>query len=93
MPVTCDGSNVGTTHEKTYLFTILDPGAHTFTSTSENESKLQVTLEAGKIYYLEQQVKYGFSIARTHLVLVDGEKGKAFIAKTKLSADNVYKLE
>lgn len=93
MQITCNGNQVGITYEQTYLFTIIAPGTYTFTSSAENQSKLDITLEAGKIYYVEQQIKYGLAEARAHLVPVDEAKGKKFIEKCKLSKDNVYKFE
>ena len=59
MDVKCDSVYIGTTGPKSYIYTVLSPGTYTFLSRSENKSFLEVSLEAGKIYYLEQQVKMG----------------------------------
>jgi len=90
MDVSCDTSYIGTTGAKSYIYTILSPGKYTFLSRSENKAFLDVTVEAGKTYYLEQQVKMGMIYARTKLNLVDEEKGKKFLAKCKLDHTNQY---
>lgn len=90
MDVKCDSVYIGTTGPKSYIYTVLTPGSYTFLSQSENKSFLEISLEAGKIYYLEQQVKMGIVYARTKLKLVDEEKGKSFLAKCKLDHTNQY---
>jgi hypothetical protein len=90
MDVNCDSTYIGTTGAKRYLYTVLSPGKYTFLSRSENKSTLEVSLEAGKIYYLEQQVKMGMIYARTKLKLVDEEKGKGILSKCKLDHTNKY---
>ena len=90
MDVNCDTTYIGTTGAKSYIYTVLPPGKYTFLSRSENKSYLGVTLEAGKLYYIEQQVKMGMIYARTKINLVDEEKGKNFLAKCKLDHTNKY---
>ena len=54
-----DGKWAGTNRGKTYFFLTLDPGEHFFCSESENQDAIAFTVEPGKTYYLQQQVKAG----------------------------------
>ena len=67
MDVYTDGTYWGSTHGKRYLFAYLKPGPHQFESRAENKAQLDLVLEGGKTYYLEQQVKMGLLKARNKL--------------------------
>ncbi len=90
MGIDCDGAHIGSTHAQKYVYTILDPGKHNFTSKAENNYSFYVDLEPGKIYYIKQEVKMGFVMAETKLAIVSEEDGKKYLNKCKLSKDNVY---
>jgi hypothetical protein len=90
MRVDCDSFQVGWINAKTFLYTILDPGTHTFKCLAENEVHLDVNLEAGKVYYYEEQVKMGFAYARTKLKPLNEEEGKKRLEKCSISGTNRY---
>jgi hypothetical protein len=90
MRVDCDSFQVGWINAKTFLYTILDPGAHTFKCLAENEFHLDVNLEAGKVYYYEEQVKMGFAYARTKLKPLTDEEGVKRLEKCSISGSNRY---
>lgn len=46
---------------------------------------LALTVEAGKTYYLQQKVRFGWMKARNKLVLLDEEEGKKGLAKCHLA--------
>jgi len=89
MGVDCDSVHIGSTKAENYIYAMLDPGVHTLVSKAENKSSLEVTLEAGKTYYIKQQVKMGFAFAETGLKLVDEQEGQKYLKKCKLAKDNV----
>lgn len=85
MPVTVDGQVLGETLAKTYLYTEVEPGPHQLVSKSENDSTLQVDTEAGKNYYVWQEVKMGILYARSKLQLVDDKTGQDGVKESKLT--------
>lgn len=89
MTVECDYKYIGSIKAKRFIYTILDPGKHKFLSRSENDFELELTLEAGKTYYIKQLVKLGVVVARTKLQIVDEIEGKSILSKCKLSKDNL----
>lgn len=84
MPVLIDGRLVGDTAANTFIFQSVEPGKHTVLSKTENDSTLDVNAEAGKNYFLWQEVKMGAFAARSALHQVDDAKGKAGVNECKL---------
>ncbi len=60
-----------------WFSTTVEPGEHTFISWAENTGALRAKLEAGKVYFVEVEVKLGALSARAHLKAV-GPKSEAW---------------
>ena len=86
MTVALDGKVAGQTGPKTYFLFVVDPGPHEVSSLAENNSILKLNAEAGKSYFIWQEVKMGILYARTKLNLVDEEEGKEGVLETTLAA-------
>lgn len=84
MDVLLDGKPVGQTAAKTYMKLEVTPGQHTLTSKAENDDVLNVNTEAGKNYFVWQEVKMGILYARSLLHLTDEQTGKAGVLDCKL---------
>lgn len=84
MSVQVDGKPIGKTGPKTYFAFKLEPGVHTFVSSAENDSMLQVNAEAGKVYYVWQEVKMGIMSAGSKLQLVDPVTGQSGVKESEL---------
>ena len=83
--VYCDKKFIGKTSIATYLYTIQDPGKHLFESnTFQNDSYIELDVEAGKVYYLEQTAGMLFRIKQ-----LDEEKGKKKLNKCSLAQNRV----
>lgn len=61
-----------------------EPGKHTITSKAEKDATLDFTAEAGKNYYVRQEVKMGVWPARTGLVLEDEATGENGVKGCKM---------
>jgi hypothetical protein len=92
MRLDCDSFFVGWINPKTYLFTVLDSGDHTFIAKSENKSTLKIHLDGGQKYYLEQDAKMGIMYARTKLRIITPEEGIKYLSKYLISRQNNYPL-
>jgi hypothetical protein len=79
MPVTVDGKMAGSTGPHSFFKFDLPAGSHTITS-QDKESSLSLTTEAGKLYFVWQEVKMGAFSAGSKLQLVSEEKGKKGVA-------------
>ena len=84
--VAVDGKLLGKTASKTYFLVSLAPGKHTIVSQQDPENKLDITVEAGKNYFVWQEVKMGMWSGGSKLNLVDEAKGKAGVAESSLIA-------
>jgi len=82
--VDLDGKPVGQTAAKTYFSLEVPPGKHTLSSKAENTDTLDVIAEAGKNYFIWQEVKLGLLFARNKLQFVDEAAGKAGVAECHL---------
>ena len=84
MDVDFDGKPIGQTVAKSYFALEVAPGKHTLISKAENDSTLDVAAEAGKNYFIWQEVKMGILYARNKLQLVDDATGKTGVSECKL---------
>lgn len=89
MTVTVNGKAVGQTAAKAYFRLNVLPGKYTVESHAENISNLSLTAEAGKNYFVWQEVKMGMWMARSLLQQVDEAVGRAGVAESKLIATTV----
>jgi uncharacterized protein DUF2846 len=76
-----DDTIVGINRGSSYFFVDVAPGKHVFWSKSENTDALEMPLEAGKTYYIQQQVQMGGFRARTKLKVLTEEEGRTALAK------------
>lgn len=80
MPVTVDGKLAGNTGPHSFFKFDLPAGSHTITSQG-TESQLTVQTEAGKLYFVWQEVKMGAFSGGSKLQLVSEEQGKRGVAE------------
>ena len=83
MTVTLDGKVAGRTGPQTYFLWEVDPGPHEVASHAENVETLKLDTEAGKAYYVWQEVKMGMWMARSRLQLMDEAAGRQGVAECK----------
>ena len=76
-----DDRALGVNKGSSYFFADVDPGKRVFWSKSENVDAVELEVEAGKTYYLQQHVKVGGFKARTKLEVLDETAGKERLAK------------
>lgn len=84
IPIHINGKPWGQTQGKSFLIADLAPGEYTFLSKAENESAVKVQVEAGKLYFVWQEITMGAFMARAHLYLVDDSKGRHDVMQTSL---------
>ncbi len=77
----CDDDVLGINKGSSYFFAHVSPGKHVFWSKSENVDALELAVEAGKTYYIQQRVRPGGLKARTKLEVLDTKEGEAALAK------------
>lgn len=85
MSVLLDGAWLGDTAAMTYLHVPVAPGEHRVISKTENTAEVSFTAEAGKNYFVWQEVKMGVAAARSALHLVSEEEGRAAVAQCSLA--------
>lgn len=88
MTVALNGRVAGQTGPKTYFLFEVEPGTHEVSSLAENTSVLKLNTEAGKAYYVWQEVKMGVWMARTQLQQVDEATGRKGVAECKRAQAN-----
>ena len=75
----------GGTGPGTFFRWELKPGTYTFTaSTGESSKTVQLQVEAGKLYFIEQNIRVGLSEGRVQLYEVDEETGKKGVKGKKM---------
>jgi hypothetical protein len=76
MPLLLDNMAIGDTAAHTYAFRQVTPGKHLLVSKTEKDVSLEIDAEAGKNYFVWQEVKMGMWAARSALHLVDEKTGE-----------------
>lgn len=84
MDVLVNNKPLGKTGPKSYFALTVPPGQYTIVSKSENDATLSVDVEAGKNYFVWQEVKMGILYARSLLQLVDDAKGKSGVLECSM---------
>ncbi len=79
----CDDEILGINRGSSYFFVQVDPGKHVFWSRSENVDAMELQVEGGHTYYIQQHVKMGGFRARTKLDLLDEATGKEALSDCK----------
>jgi hypothetical protein len=79
-----DGKLIADTSAYSFMVLNVPAGKHTVVSMTENDSPLQINADAGKNYFVWQEVKMGVFGARSALHLVDDDIGKKGVAECKL---------
>lgn len=89
MTVMVNGKALGQTAAQTYFRLNLTPGKYKIESHAENVSSLPLTTEAGKNYFVWQEVKMGMWMARSLLQQTDEATGQAGVLESKLIASSI----
>jgi hypothetical protein len=76
-----DDQALGVNRGSSYFFAHVAPGKRVFWSKSENVDAVELEVEAGKTYYIQQHVKIGGFKARTKLEVLDETAGPERLAK------------
>ncbi len=79
----CDDDVLGVNKGDSCFAAQVDPGKHVFWSKSENVDAVELSVEAGGTYYIQQRVRMGGFKARTKLDVLTAEEGPEILAKCK----------
>jgi hypothetical protein len=83
-----NGQLVGETANKVYFYKELAPGNHSISTESEfSENDINLPVEAGKLYFVEQHIKMGVFVGGASLEHVDNAKGMDNIKQCKLAKE------
>ena len=89
MTVVVNGKSLGQTAAQTFFRLNVLPGKYVVESHAENVSTVNIAAESGKNYFVWQEVKMGFWMARTLVQQVDETKGRAGVMESKLIATSL----
>lgn len=87
--VSVNGITLGQTAAKTFFRLNVKPGKYTITSLAEKVATLSLTVEAGKTYYVQQEITTWLWSPRSRLQQVDENKGHSGVIESKAIASNV----
>ena len=88
LTISLDGKTLGQTGPKTYFMVDVSPGQHQIDSYAENVSSLNLDTQAGKIYYVWQEIKMGMWSARSALHEVPEAQGQKGVMECKMAQPN-----
>jgi len=79
-----ENMEAGFTRGGKYIYFYLAPGDYTLYSVAENTADGKISVEANKIYYIQQVPSMGFLFARNQLKVLDEVEGKYSLKKCEL---------
>ncbi|MFT5789090.1 MAG: hypothetical protein ACI8SJ_001198 [Shewanella sp.] len=80
-----DGKLIGETANKVFFYKELAPGSYSLATESEfSENNLNLPVEAGQLYFVEQFIKMGVFVGGAGLEKVDNEIGMKNVKQCKL---------
>lgn len=85
LPVTLNGKLAGETGPKTYFAWTVAPGTYELVSLGETNSVLSLDAQAGKSYFVWQEVKMGMWAAGSKLHSVAEDVGRKGVSECKLA--------
>ena len=84
MPVNLNGKFIAMTGAKSYLMLPVDPGEHEISSEEGNFSSITIKTQAGKNYFILQEVVKSFTSTGANLQEVSGPEGRRGVRECKL---------
>ena len=85
--LTLDGKSMGSTDANTYYRWSVEPGQHIVASHAENDEGIVLSTEAGKVYYIWQDVSMGYFRPRARLQQVDRSTAEIALRSCHLIAN------
>jgi hypothetical protein len=86
MTVTVNNQHIGQSGPKSYFYLNVAPGQYNIESVAENTASVTLDVEAAKNYFVWQEVKMGFAVARTHLTHMDEVAGRKGVMASEILA-------
>ncbi|MFC7288355.1 DUF2846 domain-containing protein [Herminiimonas glaciei] len=80
-----DGDYEGDLAAGTFLYKEVSPGKHTILSKAENKDCIELNADAGRLYYLWQDMKRGVFFARSKLSIVNEKEGQTGVLLSNLA--------
>jgi len=84
VPIIVNGRVIGDTVAMSYFRLVLDPGTFEVQCKAESDSKKSIQAEAGKVYFLRQEMKMGFLSAGCMMHIIPEAEGRQAVAECKL---------
>ena len=84
IPISVNSRLIGDTVANSYFRLVLDPGSYAIQCKAEKDSALTVQAEAGKVYFVWQEMKMGMWAAGCSMHLASDEEGRKAVLECKL---------
>ncbi|HXH71608.1 MAG TPA: DUF2846 domain-containing protein [Mariprofundaceae bacterium] len=78
-----DESEMGYTRGGQYIYFYADPGSHMIRSLAENWAEIELNLEAGKVFFIQQNPEMGLMFARNSLFQIQQIEGTYEVKQLK----------
>lgn len=86
--VTLNGKMAGTTAADTYFWFHVKPGTHKVVSDNNLDNTITINAQAGKNYFIWQEMKMGLLVGGTKLSVVDEKTGRNGVLECRLIKQN-----
>lgn len=77
-------SEMGNNRGNQYIYFYVTPGQHVISSKAENWADMPITVKAGEVVYLKQEVEVGVMMARNSLKMLSDVEGRYLVKDAAL---------
>ena len=84
-PIALDGNQIGTSYGGTFFHLVLEPGPHRLTGMFGDSGSMQFSVQAGQMYFIQQNVTLNFGMVNSFFAAVDAAEGRSRVSQYQLA--------
>jgi hypothetical protein len=84
-PIALDGNQIGTSYGGTFFHVVVEPGPHRLAGMFGDTGSMQFSVQAGQLYFIQQNVLVNFGMVTSFFAAVDASEGRSRVSQYQLA--------
>jgi hypothetical protein len=85
-PIALDGNQIGASYGGTFFYQVVEPGTHRLAGMFGDTGSMQFSVQAGQLYFIQQNVLVNFGMVTSFFAAVDASEGRSRVSQYQLTA-------